>query len=32
MEYPASKQEHHKYESIIHVGFLESLDRCTTTT
>ncbi len=28
MSFPSDKYEHHTFESIIHTGFLESLDRC----
>lgn len=28
MEIPSEKFDHHKFEGIVHVGFLETLDRC----
>lgn len=28
MQYPRDKHNHHRYETIMHEGFYESLDRC----
>lgn len=32
MSFPENKYDHHRLEAIIHTGFIESLDRCSTET